>query len=162
MPITKLSNAIIAVPLLLAFLVMAPSDARADGHLEKMIDARQGYYQVVSHNAGVLFAMAKGDIAYDGAAAQTAADNLLLMTKIDVSSMWAPGTSKEEMPGKTRALKKIWDTWPAIGEKSKAWKDAVAEMADAASFGLDELRAKAAGLGAGCKGCHDNFRAENF
>jgi len=159
----KSLKSLLIAPIALAIgLVALPVDTRADGHFENMINARQGYYRVVLHNAGILFGMAKGDVEYDAAKAQTAADNLSKISSLDVSSMWAPGTSKEEMPGKTRALKKIWDTWPAIGEKSTAWKNAISDLTDVASMGLDDLRPKVGALGASCKGCHDEFRAENF
>ncbi len=146
----------------LAIALGVATPVLADGHLEDVIKARQGYYKLVSHNAGVLFGMAKGDIAYDAEAATTAANNLQTLTKLDVGSLYPAGTSKEEMPGKTRALKKIWDTYPAVLEKSKAWKAAVADMAAVAGNGLDAVRAKAGPLGNSCGGCHDNFRAKDF
>ncbi len=149
----------------LAFMMLPPgtiSSVKADDALEGAIDARQGYYQLVRHNAGVLFGMAKGDIDYDVDMATTHANNLLMLTRVDVGSLYPAGSSKEEMPGKTRALKKIWDTYPAVVEKSKAWKDAVAAMAAVAGDGVDAIRATAGALGNGCKGCHDNFRAEKF
>lgn len=158
---TTIRSAMIGASLLVLGVATA-GDARADKNLEQMIDARQGYYQIVLHNAGKLFGMAKGDIDYNAEVAQTAANNLLTLTNLDVGSMWAPGTSKSEMPGKTRALKAIWDTWPAIGEKSGAFRAAVEGVAGSAGGGLDALRSKVGALGASCKGCHDDFRADNF
>lgn len=143
-------------------LTVQPSVTFADEHAEKIVQARQGFYKLVSHNAGVLFAIAKGDAEYDQAAATTAAANLVTLTKMDLGSVYPAGTSKEEMPGKTRALKKIWDTYPAVAEKSKAWKAAIADMAAVAGDGADAIRAKAGALGASCKGCHDDFRAKDF
>jgi len=144
------------------FSVLALGAAHADERLEDVVKARQGFYKLVSHNAGMLFGMAKGDVEYDAGAARTAADNLVTLTRLDLGTVYPAGTSKEEMPGKTRALKKIWDTYPAIIEKSKAWKAAIADMATAAGDGLDALRAKAGPLGDSCGGCHDNFRAKDF
>lgn len=158
----KIKTALLTFPAALMLLISAQEGTLADEATEKIIKARQGYYQVVSHNAGILFGMAKGEIGYDAAAASTAANNLLAISKLDVGTLWPAGSSKEEMPGKTRALKKIWDTYPAISEKSNAWKLAVADMASVAGDGLDAVRAKATALGGGCKGCHDNFRAETF
>jgi len=162
MPTGKMGTFTAMIGALALTTVLMSGESRADSRNEKLIDARQGYYQVIRHNAGILFGMAKGDIAYDAATAQAAADNLVLMTRVDVGSMWVAGTSKEEMPGKTRALKKIWETWPAIAEKSATWKDAVNAMAATASEGVDAIRARAGDLGAGCKGCHDTFRADRF
>lgn len=162
MPARTAMTGVLAATALIAATLTMSGDSLADSPKEQVIDARQGYYQVVRHNAGILFGMARGDITYDAASAQAAADNLVLMTKVDAGSMWVAGTSKEEMPGKTRALKRIWDTWPAIAGKSKAWEEAVTAMAATASDGLDAIRARAGALGAGCKGCHGTFRADNF
>jgi len=146
-----------------AFLISSlPVDVKADEATEKMIKARQGYYQNVRHNAGILFAMAKKEMAYDAAAASTAANNLLALTKIDLGTYYMAGSSKEEMPGKTRALKKIWDTYPAVDEKGKAFKEAVAAMAAVAGNGLSAVQGGAGALGGSCKGCHDEFRAKEF
>lgn len=151
----------VIVPALVVFLG-AQNASLADSHLEDVVKARQGYYKLVLHNAGPLFAMAKGDMEYDAAKASTAANNLLTLTKLDVGSLYPAGTSKEEMPGKTRALMKIWEDFPGVGEKAQAWKTAVADMAAVAGDGVDALRSKAGALGGGCKGCHDNYRAKDF
>lgn len=147
---------------LAALFVGIAHPAMADKAAEGKIKARQGYYQLVVNNAGQLFGMAKGEIDYDAAQATTAANNLKILTTLETGGLWAAGTSKEEMPGKTRALKKIWDTYPAIGEKLDAFKKAVDAMAANAGNGLDALRANAGALGGACKSCHDDFRAEKF
>ncbi len=154
----KLVSAAIAA----TFLLGAAVPAQADSALESKIKARQGYYQIVFNNAGPLFAMAKGDVDYDKDVATTAANNLKTLTMLDMGSAWAPGTSKEEMPGKTRALKVIWETYPAITEKVKGFENAVNAMAANAGNGLDALRANIGALGASCKACHDDFRADAF
>lgn len=141
--------------------VTALTPAFAD-NIDDAIKARQGFYQVVSHNAGALFAMAKGDVEYNAEAATTHAKNLEILANMDTSSMWLPGSSKEGRKGKTRALPVIWTTFPAIGEKSQAFKDASAKLAMAAGDGIDGLRANIGALGASCKGCHETYRAKDF
>jgi len=131
-------------------------------NIDDTIKARQGYFQLVKHNAGVLFGMAKGDIAYDADQASAHAANLDALAKLNSSSLWVPGSSKTDRPGKTRALANIWTTFPAIGEKSKAFGDATAKLAGSAGGGLDALRADIGGLGASCKGCHETYRAKDF
>ena len=95
----------ISMVLSLAFLTGVAATAQADEALEGKIKARQGYYQLVLANAGTLFGMAKGDVEYNAEAASTAANNLKTLTMLDTGALWAPGSSKEEMPGKTRALR---------------------------------------------------------
>jgi cytochrome c556 len=141
--------------------VTALTPAFAD-NIDDAIKARQGFYQVVSHNAGALFAMAKGDVEYNAETATTHAKNLEILANMDTSSMWLPGSSKEDRKGKTRALPVIWTTFPAIGEKSQAFKDASAKLAMAAGEGIDGLRANIGALGASCKGCHETYRAKDF
>ena len=162
MSLRKTLKIALMAPAALALTVLAAADARADSHLEGVVKARQGYFQLVRINAGLLFGMAKGDVAYDADKAQAAADNLVLLSSMETSAIWAAGTSKEEMPGKTRALKKIWDTWPAVGEKVDAFKKATADMADFAGTGVEGIQANAGALGSACKGCHDDYRAKDF
>lgn len=131
-------------------------------NIDDAIKARQGYYQVIKHNAGALFGMAKGDIAYDAVQAAVYARNLEALAKMDTSSMWLPGSSKADRPGKTRALPVIWSTFPAIGEKAKAFQNASTNLAANAGGGLDQLRANVGALGASCKGCHETYRAKDF
>jgi len=158
----RLCKCLPAVAPALAILLGLQGAALAGDPLEDTVKARQGYYKLILHNAGTLFGMAKGDIEYDAERASTAANNLLTLSKLNVGSLYPAGTSKEEMPGKTRALKKIWDDFPGVGEKAKAWKAAVADMAAVAGDGVDAVRAKAGPLGGGCKGCHENYRADDF
>ena len=142
-------------------LVVMPTLSLADA-IDDAIDARRGYYQVVKHNAGMLFGMAKGDVAYDAEKAAGFARNLETLSKLDNSAMWPPGSSNADRPGKTRALPEIWSTWPAVSEKGDAYKEAVATIAETAGGGLDSLRANIGALGGACKACHDDFRAKNF
>ena len=143
----------------LATTLAAPAFA---DNIDDTIKARQGYYQLVKHNAGMLFGMAKGDIAYDAEKAAAHAANLQTLTQLNASSLFPAGSSKADRPGKTRALPEIWTTFPAIGEKSKAFGEATGKLASSAGLGLDALRADIGALGASCKGCHENYRAKDF
>lgn len=144
-----------------ALAITLPTLAQADS-IDDAIKARQGYYQMVKFNAGQLFGMAKGAIDYDAAAAANAAINIQALTNMDAGPMWPMGSSKSDRPGKTRALAEIWTTYPAIGEKSAAFKAAAATLASEAGNGLDALRANVGALGGACKACHDDFRAKDF
>jgi cytochrome c556 len=144
-----------------AALASASSVALAD-QIDDAIDARRGFYQVVKHMAGGLFAMAKGEVDYNAEQAATYAMNLDQLANMDTGTMWLPGSSNADRPGKTRALPVIWSTYPAIGEKSVAWKAATGKLAASAGNGLDALRADIGALGASCKGCHDTYRAKDF
>nr|MBX2836056.1 cytochrome c [Gammaproteobacteria bacterium] len=61
---------------------------------------------------------------------------------------------------RTRALPAIWETFPAITEKSDALKDAAAVLAENAGNGLEALQGAMGDVGQSCKGCHDDYRAK--
>ena len=144
--------------LLLAGLALAlPGLANKDPNL-KLLKARQGEMQLRSFNAGPLFAMAKGEMAYDAEMAAQHAGNLKTQLSLQMGGAWKQGTSIEEYPGKTTALPKIWTTYPEISEYGKKYRKAVNELAAVAGEGVDQLRSKIGALGKSCKACHDDFR----
>ena len=148
--------------LALAATVGIPVAIAADSPEEKAVKARRGYYQLVLHNAGPLFGMAKGDVEYNAEAAMTSANNLKALSSMNVGSLWPAGSDNEALPGKTRALPKIWADFPGVGEKAQAFKAAIDGVVANAGGGLDSLRGAVGPLGASCKGCHDNYRAKDF
>ena len=111
---------------------------------------------------GLLGDMAKGKSDYDAKIASAAANNLVAMANMDNSTMWPAGSGVDAngLKEKTRAKPEIWSTYPKIGEKSKDLKDALTEMAADAGNGLDAVKANMNAVGKGCKGCHEDFRAE--
>ena len=144
-----------------AAVVSMESAAFADP-LDDAIKARRAYYQVVKFNAGPLFGMAKGDVAYDAEQAKTFANNLLALSNMANGAMWPEGSDNEAKKGDTRALPAIWATYPAVAEKGKAWGVAVAELAAVAGDGVDALKPKVGAVGKACGACHDDFRAKDF
>ncbi len=126
---------------------------------EDAIKYRQSALTVMANHFGRIGAMAQGRVPFD---AKVAAENAVIVS--DLAKLpWAafgPGTDKG-MPN--RAKPEIWSD----GAKFKAAADKmVAEVAklDAAakSGNLDQLKAAAGAVGASCKGCHDDFRAEKY
>ena len=128
----------------------------------KAIEARQSHMQLYSFYAGHLFAMAKGKMEYDADLAKAMAENLNAVGNLKNGAMWPQGTDNEAYPGKTRALPENWTNYPAAAEKGKQFKAAAAKMAEVSGNGLDALRGSIGDLGQSCKGCHDDFRAEDF
>lgn len=149
--VTKIGLAIIG----LSFMI--PAFAAKDPNL-KAIKARQGVMQLRSFNAGPMFGMAKGKVEYDAELAGMLANNLLMMTKINIGRAWPKGTDNVAYKGKTAALPEVWSTYPEVAEKGKAYVKAVTELAAVAGNGVDALKSKIGALGKSCKGCHDDFR----
>jgi cytochrome c556 len=136
--------------------------ASADGHLEGAVKARQAHMQLNGFFIGQLAAIAKGDVPYDAAAATGHAQNLLVLSKMDVSAFWPMGTGNDAMKGKTRAKPELWTTYPKVVEKAQALTAALEKMVGAAGTDLASLQAALGPVGDGCGGCHKPFRAEKF
>jgi len=140
-------------------LPIATSTALADP-LKDTIEARQGFYKLLGANMGVFAGMAKGEIEYDAAAAQTAADNIAALTNYNMTHLYMPGTSADDYPDDSRALAKIWDDFEGVGEKGAAFVKAAMNMQAEAGKGKAEMGAALGQLGGSCKGCHDTYRAK--
>lgn len=144
--------------LIIGLSLTAPAFAAEKDPNLKLIKARQSDMQIRSFSAGPLFGMAKGKIEYDAALASKLANNLLLLTQLDMGRAWAKGTDNSAYKGKTTALPKIWTTYPEVKKYGKEFGKAVKELAAVAGNGLDALKSKVGPLGKSCKGCHDEFR----
>ena len=132
----------------------------ADGPHDNAIKARQAMFQTYGFNMGILGAMAKEKTPYDAEIAAEAANNLSAAANFGQSQMWPQGSDNAtEGNARTRALPAIWETFPAINEKSEALKTAVAALVPAAGNGLSALQGAMGDVGGSCKGCHDDFRA---
>ena len=145
----------------LGLFLVFPASAAKDPN-EKAIEARRAVMTLQSWYAGPLFRMAKGDMEYDAEMARTYAEHLRMMADVTSGAMWPPGTDNGAYAGKTRALPEIWSTWPEAGKKGEALSEAVAALTEVAGDGLDALRSKVGAVGQACKGCHDDFRAEQM
>lgn len=136
--------------------------AGAEGHIsEKQLEAaakaRQSHMQLYSFNLATLGGMAKDEIAYDVAAAQTAADNLAALASLSQAGYWLPGSDNESIE-KTRALPAIWAEGSDIGMKGQAFVEAVMAMQVAAGADVDALKAAMGPLGGACGACHKSYR----
>lgn len=152
---SKLAVAVVGASLVL------PAFANDRDPKKDAIKARQGEMQLRAFNAGPLFAMAKGDMPYDAEMAKTLANNLKALLEVDNGRAWMQGSSIEDYPDDTTALKKIWDTWPDIADYGKDYAKAVRNIADVAGNGRNALRDGVKDLGQACKDCHDDFREKD-
>ncbi|WP_343115599.1 cytochrome c [Ostreiculturibacter nitratireducens] len=145
-----------ATAAVLAFTgVAAAQDA---GPHAQAIKARQGLMNFYAMNLGPLGAMAKGEMEYDAAAAQVAADNIAGVANLNLGMVWPQGSDNENAQG-TRALPAIWADGSDIGAKASDLKAAAEAMQAAAGTDLASLQAAMQGLGAACGACHKAYRA---
>ncbi len=147
------------VPVVL--LVCSSTALAEDGPHDKAIKARQSVMQLYGYHIGILSAMAKGKMDYNADLATEAANNLLAVNTLGQSTLWPQGSDDSNPENvENRALPAIWETYPKVAEKGKALNEAVVAMTGEAGNGLDALKGSIGAVGEGCKGCHDDFRAE--
>lgn len=133
----------------------------ADGPHDKAIKARQAMFQTYGFNTGILGDMAKEDRPYDADIASEAAANLNAAANLGQSQLWPAGSDNETEGNATnRALPVIWNEFPEVIEKVGALREATAAMAAVAGNGLGALQGAMGDVGASCKSCHDDYRAE--
>ncbi len=126
--------------------------------LDKAVQARQGLMQIHSLESGPLFAMAKGDIAYDAAVAEGHAKALNELVGYDETRLFLPGSSNAEMSGKTWALPVIWEKPDEFHQAFENLREATTELAAQAGEGPDAMRPAVVELGKACGNCHETFR----
>lgn len=145
-------------------LVSAIMPSFAAEATDKTVKQRRAYYQVVLSNAGPLFGMLKGKVAYDAAKAKNFANNLKLTSQINVGHLYPKGSDNANpaLKGQTRALPAIWAANSDVGAKGKAFREAVAKLAEVAGNGKDAMSAQMKLVGASCSACHKAFRAKDF
>ncbi|THD74981.1 cytochrome c [Thalassobius vesicularis] len=136
--------------------------AQAESHVDKAvagaIAARQATMKLYAFNLGLLGGMAKGEVAYDAAAASGAANNIALLTQLNQMAMWPEGSDEMSVDG-TRALSDIWSNMADVMAKGTALSDAAATMQAEAGKGLPELQAAMGAVGGACGACHKAYRA---
>ena len=98
----------------------------------------------------ILGGMAKGEAAYDKAAAEAAVQKL----QTEAARIAALFEANEDDP-KSEALPTIWENYSDFSAKA----DALGSVAKAVSVGsLDDVRAAMPQIGAACKACHQTYR----
>lgn len=156
----SVSIAAVFVAVLGTPMVAMTQDAQDAG--DKAIKARQGFMQVVGWEAGPLFGMAKGDVAYDADTAKAHAANMQALTHYAFPSLFLAGTSKGDRPGKTRAEAKVWEDMAGFEKAMADFAAAADGLVKVAGNGQQELAAAVGELGKSCGGCHKPYRAKDF
>lgn len=142
------------IPLVVALFIPALGAAQ---DAEDALEARHGYMSMMGINMGQLSGMAKGEIAYDEAAASLAASNIVALTQYDVRPLFIEGTSSQDTP-ESEALPTVWENPEGFSEKFAALREAAVGTPDAVKGGQDNLGPVLQKLGGACKACHDDYR----
>lgn len=131
-------------------------DAQAKA-LSDATKARQAQMQLYAFNLGQLGAMAKGEVAYDSAAASAAAGNLASLARLDQGRLWPEGSDEMGVDG-SRAMPAIWENMPDVMTKAADLVTATTAMEAAAGTDLASLQAAMGAVGGACGACHKAYR----
>ncbi len=139
----------------LSLPTLAIADAATDA-----VKARQAHMKSYGKQMGTFAAMAKGEVEYDAAAAQAAADELGKLVMVDQSAFWLPGTSMDDLPGVSYAKPAFWSEMDKAGAIGKEMVAAVAAMQEVAGSGKGEMAQALGGIGKNCQACHKAYQAK--
>lgn len=149
------------LPLLAAVLASAIS-APAAAQFQKAEDAikyRQSAFTLMGNHVGRVAAMAQGRVPFD---AKVAAENAALVASLSRLPFVAFGEGTDKgLPN--RAKPEIWKDAAKFKAASEKMIAEVAKFEAAAKGGnLDAIKTAVGAVGASCKGCHDDFRADKY
>jgi cytochrome c556 len=143
----------------LAVASLSASVAFAQAKPEDQIKYRQSAMTVNARSNGALNAMAKGDVPFNKEVAQRYATVIAELSDLPLlAGAYGPGTDRGAL---TKADPKVWSE----PEKFKAAFDrftVAAKALPAAAGDLATLKTALAELGKTCKGCHDNYRMNDY
>lgn len=122
------------------------------GVKNQAVQARMHGMTMISNNVQVLGTMAKGQVAFDAAIAQQAAQAIADHAAESVGLF----TPKETDP-ESEALPVIWENFDDFATKAKELQTVAADLA-ANVASLEDVRAAMPSLGATCKTCHSKYR----
>ncbi len=152
---------IIALAGFLAFSSNAlamPKEATSQKQAEASVKHRQALYQLLASNMGPLGAMAKGQIPFDSGTIQTNAVRIEQLADM-MSDYLRVDTRKFTVD--TAAKDVIWSNFSEVENKIDALRTAAIQLQDVVEAGDEsKFRAAIGNVGASCKGCHDNFKAD--
>lgn len=124
---------------------------------EDAIKYRQGAFTLMGAHFSRVAAMAQGRVPFD---AKVAADNAAVLSIVARLPFAAFGEGTDKgLP--TGAKPEVWKDSAKFKAAADKMLGEVAKLDVAARSGnLDAIKTAVGGVGASCKGCHDDFRAQ--
>jgi cytochrome c556 len=121
------------------------------------VETRHGLMLQMATDLGVLGGIAKGEIAYDAAAATKAAANVAAIASV-LSMAQFPAGSENGKSADSFALPDIWAKQDDFLAKIVDLNNAADAMKTAAATDGDAIKASMAQLGGACSACHKAYR----
>lgn len=140
-----------------ATAIIGAGAAVAQDNFRFPLKARQGQMATLAVNLGILGGMAKGEMDYNAELAQTAADNIVAISSLNLMPLLPQGSDSDSIEG-TRAKPSVWtDNADFLSEWENLGKQAIA-MQEVASNGADAIGPAMGGLGKACQTCHESHQ----
>lgn len=151
----KKSIALLAAVAALAALPAAAQFQKS----EDAIKYRQGAFTIMGNHMARIGAMAQGRVPFD---AKVAADNAAIVLTVSRLPFGAFGEGTDKgMPHRAKA--EVWKDNAKFKAAAEKMIGEVAKLEAAAKAGnLDGMRSAFGAVGASCKACHDDFRADRY
>jgi cytochrome c556 len=126
---------------------------------EDAIKYRQGGFTIMGTHMARIGAMAQGRVPFD---AKVAADNTAVVLTVARLPFTAFGEGTDKgLPNRAKA--EIWKDNAKFKAAAEKMIGEVAKLDAAAKAGnLDAMKSAFGAVGASCKACHDDFRAERY
>ena len=126
---------------------------------EDAIKYRQGAFTIMGNHMARIGAMAQGRTPFD---AKVAADNAAIVLTVARLPFGAFGEGTDKgMPNRAKA--EIWKDNAKFKAAAEKMIGEVTKLEAAAKAGsLDGMRSAFGAVGASCKACHDDFRADRY
>lgn len=154
-----MSKVLIAAALCLTLLTGLPAVAAdADEQAQAAIDTRQGLLKVVVSYFGPIVGMARGQIPYDADVVKNNAEKVAVLLPM-IPDVFRKDTRESGL--ETEALDEIWDNMGDFQTKTDTATERALALAAATADGQEAAMKAFGALGAGCKGCHDDYRQQN-
>lgn len=147
--------------LLLALSLLISGNAIAVDN-EDLIEARQGLMKLYGVNMDILNAMIRGNFPYDQKKAQSIAENLYALTKMNHAPLWRRGTSQADrgMQNQTSAKPELWQNQADVSDRHAQLIQAAEVLAKNAGWSVDALEENIGDVNRTCKGCHKKYRSK--
>jgi len=150
--------AVIAIPAASVSMHVSAQEATSEKQAKNVITFRQSLFQLIRSNMGPLGAMARGQMPFDEAVMAKNAERLAQLAAM-VPDYMAVDTT--EFNAGSDAKAEIWQNRDDFNQKAQALYDAsVALQSVVAEKDADNYRKAIGAIGASCKACHDDYKAD--
>jgi cytochrome c556 len=146
---------------LIAALVLVSSSSVLGDPIKDAVEARQGYFIMLSTNMHPLSAMAKGELDYDEAAAAMYGSNIEVLSQYTLPMHFPKGSSTGELGKATGAKAKIWTNFEDFNQKFADFQKAAEGAGESVKGGKSNVGPVVQKIGKTCKACHDEYRVKN-